>query len=173
MKYLIKFLDIYLIGIFKVSDWFARHDGDTSTAIGWCAMFLTFFVISILNSYWLQTNMYARYVIEEGNDMIWFWGLFIFFYVSLTIYVKKIRGKELLLDGKLNLKEKFICLILVCIFVGNLIRVGDDVQAFSRKYKAESGYYERHPSKYQGKGSLEGDIRNWFKKKFGDKENNK
>ena len=117
--------------------------------------------------------MYARYVIEEGNDMIWFWGLFIFFYASLTIYVKKIRGKELLLDGKLNLKEKFICLILVCIFVGNLIRVGDDVQAFSRKYKAESGYYERHPSKYQGKGSLEGDIRNWFKKKFGDKENNK
>ena len=65
MKYLIKFLDIYLIGIFKVSDWFARHDGDTSTAIGWCAMFLTFFVIlmHLLNCRRNQLSAFAYFLI--------------------------------------------------------------------------------------------------------------
>lgn len=171
MKYLIKFLDVYLIGIFKVSDWVDRHAGDTSKAIFWGTGFLTLFLISIIDSYLLFTNQYAYYVIEGGYDLFWFFGIIILLDLSLSFYVNKYRGKNTLLDGKLNLKEKFICLILVCVFVGNFIRVGYDVRAYKSEYKVQTGWYESHPSKYQGRSSLEEDIRNWFKEKFGDKEN--
>ena len=170
MKYLIKFLDIYLIGIFKVSDWVDRHAGDTSKAIFWGTGFLALFFNSIIDSYLLFTNQYAYYVIERGYGLFWFLGIIILLDLSLSFYVNKYRGKNTLLDGKLNLKEKFVCFTLVCIFVGNFIRVGHDTRAFSGKYKAESGYYERHPSRFQGKTSLEERIRIWFSEKFGDKK---
>lgn len=173
MKYLIKFLDIYLIGIFKVSDWVDRHAGDTSKAIFWGTLFGAFFLCSIIDSYLLFTNQYAYYMIEKEYGLFCFFGIIILLDISLSFYVNKYRGKNTLLDGKLNWKEKLICLIAVCIFVGNFIRVGYDEREYASTYKAQTNWYERHPSKYQGKGSLEGDIRNWFKKKFGDKENNK
>jgi len=168
-----KLFDILIIGVHKVLHAMDKEDTAyafrASLIVGILLGILLYFIF--IDLFFILNNTYGYYCTESSMlDLI-----YVFVIVSSTafvyFYIVKVMGEEKL-DTKLSLKEKIISFLLVFSIVSFYIFSASLTREQSFEYRRKSGWYERHPSKYQGRSSLEQNIRNWFKEKFGDEENN-
>lgn len=170
-----KLLEIYLVGIHRLSVWLDRYKNSSvvNMSMFFAAFILTIFLLAFFELYLIKTNQYGYFVVETNNWKLLYFTLLITLFLSFYLYVHKYKGVEEFERCKLTVKEKILCIFMYLIIIVATVKLTSYSRAYNIEYKTQTGWYERHPSKYKGKGSLESDIRNWFKEKFGDKENNK
>lgn len=139
-----------------------------SLIVGILLGILLYFIF--IDVFFILNNTYGYYCTETSMlDLIYVFVI-VFSTAFVYFYIVKIMGEEKL-DTKLSMKEKIVSFLLVFSIVSFYIFSASLTREQSFEYKRKSGWYERHPSRHQGRSSLEEDIRNWFKEKFGDKEN--